>query len=146
MGECHVHAGIRPDSVESVRRTRPGAEVLVHPECGCAGALIESMGTGEMSAEGVHVASTEQMIRLSTQRAAKTFVVATEVGMLHRLRLNSPDKEFLPADPEASCSFMKTITLEKVRDALALDQHPVVVPKVIAARARAALNRMVSLG
>jgi quinolinate synthase len=146
MGECHVHAAIRPGSVEKVRREHPGAEVLVHPECGCAGSLIESMGAGEMSSEGVHVASTEQMIQLSTRRPAKTFVVATEVGMLHRLRLNSPDKEFLPADPEASCSFMKTITLEKVRDALALDQYEVVVPEATALRARRALDRMVSFG
>lgn len=146
MGECHVHAGIRPGAVEKVRREHPGAEVLVHPECGCAGALIESMGAGEMSPRGVHIASTEQMIQLSTQSKAKTFVVATEVGMLHRLRLVSPDKTFLPADPEASCSFMKTITLEKVRDALTLDQHHVVVPEGTADRARAALDRMVSLG
>jgi quinolinate synthase len=104
------------------------------------------MGAGEMSSAGVHVASTEQMIQLSTQRPAKRFVVATEVGMLHRLRLISPDKEFLPADPEASCSFMKTITLEKVRDALLMDQHSVAVPLATAVRARKALDRMVSLG
>jgi quinolinate synthase len=146
MGECHVHAAIRPGSVEKVLREHPGAEVLVHPECGCAGPLIEAMGAGEMKSEGVHVASTEQMIQLSARRPAKTFVVATEVGMLHRLRLASPDKEFLPADPEASCSFMKTITLENVRDALTLDRYPVVVPEATAARARAALDRMVSLG
>jgi len=146
MGECHVHAGIRPQSVEAARRADPSAEVLVHPECGCAGPLVESMGAGEMSSEGVHVASTEQMIQLATRRPAKTFVVATEVGMLHRLRQVAPDKTFVPADPEASCSFMKTITLEKVRDALALDQYEIVVPHETASRARAALERMVSLG
>lgn len=146
MGECHVHAGIRAATVEAARRNHPGAEVLVHPECGCAGSLIESMGSGEMRSEGVHVASTEQMIQLATRRPSRTFVVATEIGMLHRLRQAAPEKEFVPADAEATCSFMKTITLEKVRDALALDQHAVVVPEETADRARAALERMVALG
>jgi quinolinate synthase len=145
-GECHVHAGIRPAAVDAARATHPDAEVLVHPECGCAGALIESMGAGEMKTDGVHVASTEQMIELAIRRPAKTFVVATETGMLHRMRQAAPEKHFVPADSEAQCSFMKTITLEKVRDALALDQHAVVVPEATAARARAALERMVSLG
>jgi quinolinate synthase len=86
------------------------------------------------------------MIRLATARSARTFVVATETGMLHRLRQAAPEKTFLPADAEASCSFMKTITLENVRDALELDQHAVTVPPGIASRARAALERMVSLG
>jgi quinolinate synthase len=146
MGECHVHAGIRPDRVEAARRLRPQAEVLMHPECGCAGRLIESMGAGEMDSNGVHVASTEQMIRLATGRSARTSVVATETGMLHRLRKAAPDKEFIPADAEATCSFMKMITLEKLRDALALDQHEVSVPEPTATRARAALERMVQLG
>jgi quinolinate synthase len=146
MGECHVHAGIRPAAIDAARKANPDAEVLVHPECGCAGALIESMGAGEMKSEGVHVASTEQMIQLAVRRPAKTFVVATETGMLHRLRQAAPEKQFVPADSEAQCSFMKTITLEKVRDALALDQHAVTVPEATAARARHALERMISLG
>jgi quinolinate synthase len=146
MGECHVHAGIRPEAVEAARRDHPGAEVLVHPECGCAGALIHAVGAGEMKADGLHMASTEQMIRLATERPARTFVVATETGMLHRLKQTAPDKTFVPADPEAVCSYMKTITLASVRDALAKDQHAVTVPAATASRARMALERMVSLG
>src|SRR3954466_7002890 len=63
MGECHVHKGIRPEVLNQARAEYPEAEVLVHPECGCAGQLIYSMGLGEINPEGLHITSTEGMIR-----------------------------------------------------------------------------------
>ncbi|MBI1967071.1 MAG: quinolinate synthase NadA [Gemmatimonadetes bacterium] len=146
LGECHVHAGINPRTLEEARRANPEAEVLVHPECGCAGQLIYAMGEGDVSPEGVHVASTEGMIRLAAERPAATFIVATETGILHRMKQAAPHKRFVAADPEAVCAFMKTITLPAVRDALVKDQFPITVPLDIARRARAALDRMVALG
>jgi quinolinate synthase len=104
------------------------------------------MGEGEVSAEGLHIASTERMIQLVRERPVKEFIIATETGIMHRMRKEAPGKSFLAADPEAVCAFMKTITLENTRDALRLDRYHVSVPPEIAARARAAVDRMVALG
>jgi quinolinate synthase len=146
LGECHVHAGIRPDRLDEVRAAHPDAEVLVHPECGCAGQLIHAMGEGEVSAEGLHIASTERMIQLVRERPVKEFIIATETGIMHRMQKDAPQKQFLAADPEAVCAYMKTITLENTRDSLLLDRYHVTVPADITARARAAVDRMVALG
>jgi quinolinate synthase len=146
MGECHVHKGIRPDVLNQARAEYPDAEVLVHPECGCAGQLIYSMGLGEVNPEGLHITSTEGMIRKVTERPATQFIVATETGIMHRMRQLAPEKQFIAADPEAVCAFMKTITLPGVRDSLVLDRHHITVPADVAARARRAIDRMVALG
>ncbi|HXS25674.1 MAG TPA: quinolinate synthase NadA [Gemmatimonadales bacterium] len=146
LGECHVHKGINPNVLESQRSAHPDAEVLVHPECGCAGQLIYEMGRGAIPTNGLHIASTEGMIRLVKERPADSFIVATETGIMHRMKQIAPAKQFYPADPEAVCAFMKTITLPGVRDALVLDRYEITVPEDIARRARLALDRMVSLG
>jgi quinolinate synthase len=146
MGECHVHKGIRPDVLNEARAAYPEAEVLVHPECGCAGQLIYSVGRGDIPAEGLHIKSTEGMIRAVTERPATQFIVATETGIMHRMQQVAPTKQFIPADPEAVCAFMKTITLPGVRDSLALDRYHITVPPLIAKRARGAIDRMVALG
>jgi quinolinate synthase len=146
MGECHVHRGIRPEVLEQARAAYPDAEVLVHPECGCAGQLIYSMGLGEVNPEGLHITSTEGMIRKVAERPADKFIVATETGIMHRMRQVAPQKQFIPADPEAVCAYMKTITLPDVRDALELDRYHVTVAPDVAARARRAIDRMVALG
>jgi quinolinate synthase len=146
MGECHVHDGIRPEVLNQARADYPDAEVLVHPECGCAGQLIYSMGLGDINPEGLHITSTEGMIRKVTERPASQFIVATETGIMHRMQQVAPHKQFIPADPEAVCAFMKTITLPSVRDSLKLDRYHVTVPPDIAARARRAIDRMVALG
>jgi quinolinate synthase len=146
MGECHVHKGIRAETLNAARAEFPDAEVLVHPECGCAGQLIYEMGRGDVKAEGLHVASTEGMIRAVTERPVDRFIVATETGIIHRMRQLAPEKEFIPADPEAECAFMKTITLTNVRDSLVLDRYHITVPDDIATRARGAIDRMVALG
>ncbi|HTS89787.1 MAG TPA: quinolinate synthase NadA [Gemmatimonadales bacterium] len=146
LGECHVHTEINPHTLDIVRQEHPGAEVLVHPECGCAGQLIYAMGHGDLPSEGVHVASTERMIQLVRERPADEFIIATETGIMHRMELLAPEKHFYAADRGAVCAYMKTITLEGTRDALVKDQFHVTVPPQIAARARAALDRMVALG
>jgi quinolinate synthase len=146
MGECHVHKAIHARNVNAKREAYPDAEVLVHPECGCAGQLIYGIGLGDVDRNGVHIASTEGMIRAATSGTAPRYIVATEVGILHRMQQIAPEKEFVAADPEALCHYMKTITLEDVRDALRDDQHAVTVPDDIANRARAAIDRMVALG
>ena len=146
MGECHVHRGIRAETLNAARERYPDAEVLVHPECGCAGQLIYEIGRGDISPEGLTIASTEGMIRAVTEHPTSRFIIATETGIMHRMQQMAPQKQFIPADPEAVCAYMKAITLPGVRDSLALDQHHVKVPEDIARRARTAIDRMVALG
>jgi quinolinate synthase len=146
MGECHVHKGIRSETLDAARERYPDAEVLVHPECGCAGQLIYEMGHGDVNPEGLHILSTEGMVRAVKERPASKFIVATETGIMHRMAQMAPEKQFIAADPEAVCAFMKTITLTGVRDSLALDRYHITVPLEIARRARLAIERMVALG
>jgi quinolinate synthase len=146
QGECHVHAGITPQSLATQRAAHPGAEVLVHPECGCATNVVEAMSAGAIPREGVQVLSTEGMIRRPGVSGAREFIVATETGILHRLRRANPDKVFYPASSRAECQYMKLTTLPKVHRALERMQHVVSVPPDVAARARLALERMVAIG
>jgi quinolinate synthase len=149
-GECHVHAGIRPADIEATRAAHPGADFLIHPECGCSTSVMEYVAAGDVSAEGVHMLSTGGMLEYAERAehggGKRAAVVATEIGMLHPLRMAAPDVEFIPANAEASCKFMKMITLPKLRDALRDMQYEVSVPKHIAVRARVPIDRMVALG
>jgi quinolinate synthase len=149
-GECHVHAGIRPVDIDATRAAHPGADFLIHPECGCSTSVMEYVAAGDVSAEGVHMLSTGGMLKYAEQARhggkVREAVVATEVGMLHPLRMAAPDVQFIPANPQASCQYMKMITLVKLRDALADMKFEVRVPEEIALRARVPIDRMVALG
>jgi quinolinate synthase len=146
-GECHVHAGIRPADIREMRDQHPGADFLIHPECGCSTSVMEYVAAGDVSAEGVHMLSTGGMLGYAQSApAGATAIVATEVGMLHPLQMARPDVDFVAANEAASCRFMKMITLPKLRDALR-EQAPVVkVPEQIAKRARLPIERMVAIG
>jgi quinolinate synthase len=146
LGECHVHAGIDPEHISLMRAQHPGAEFLIHPECGCATPVVEAMSAGAIDADNVHILSTEGMIQRPSQTDQDTFIVATEIGILHRLRRANPTKHFIAANDRAQCAYMKVTTLPKVRDALLHLQHRITVPDDIAARARIAIQRMVSIG
>ncbi|MEH3054279.1 MAG: quinolinate synthase NadA [Patulibacter minatonensis] len=149
-GECHVHAGIRPSDIERVRREHPGADFLIHPECGCSTSVMEYVASGDVDTEGVHMLSTGGMLDYAKDQAAtgarKTAIVATEVGMLHGLRQASPGTDFIPANEQAACTYMKMITLPKLRDALRDMTGIVTVPAEIAAKAQLPIERMVSIG
>ncbi|HVT40344.1 MAG TPA: quinolinate synthase NadA [Gemmatimonadaceae bacterium] len=146
MGECHVHAGIDPENIRLQRSLHPDAEFLVHPECGCATSVVEAVSAGDVDPEGVHILSTEGMIKRPGESAAHEFIVATEVGILHRLRRSWPHKTFFAANERASCAYMKVTTLPTVRESLKKMQHRITVPQEVAARARQAIERMVSIG
>ena len=146
MGECHVHAGIDPEHITRTRAAYPGAELLIHPECGCATSVVEAMSAGDVDPEGAHILSTEGMIRRPAQSNASTFIIATEIGILHRLRRENPSKQFVAANDTAQCAYMKVTTLPKVLRALENMEHRITVPPDIAARARTAIERMVAIG
>ncbi len=147
MGECHVHAGIRPDDIARVRAQHPSADFLIHPECGCSTSVMEYVAAGDVDPESTHMLSTGGMLRHARVSEADTFIVATETGMLHPLAAENPGKSFLPANPEAVCRYMKMITLPKVRDALRErgDPYTVGVDPEIAERARVPIERMVAI-
>jgi quinolinate synthase len=144
-GECHVHAAIRPAMVERQRAAHPGAEFLVHPECGCVSSTLHFLAKGSIEAAGTHILSTEGMIKHAKASPAQQFVVATEIGVLHRMQKASPEKQFLPVHEAISCRYMKMITLEKLLTSLREMRHIVTVSPEIAARARLPIERMIAL-
>jgi quinolinate synthase len=146
MGECHVHAGIDTEDLVRQRAAHPGAEFLIHPECGCATSMVEAVSSGAIDSAGVQILSTEGMIRRPAASPADAFIVATEVGILHRLRRENPAKTFYPANERAVCAYMKVTTLPKVVTSLERLQHEITVPPEVAARARLAIERMVAIG
>jgi quinolinate synthase len=145
-GECHVHAGIRPRDITDMRARHPGADFLIHPECGCSTQVMEYVAAGDIDADGVHMLSTGGMLDFAQEApAGSTAIVATETGMIHPLREARPDVDFIAANEAASCRYMKMITLPRLRDALR-DLAPVVrVPAAIAERARVPIERMVAI-
>jgi quinolinate synthase len=147
MGECHVHAGIRPADIARVREENPGAEFLIHPECGCSTSVMEYVAAGDVDAENTHMLGTGGMLKHARASDADTFIVATETGMLHPLEQENPGKRFVPANERAVCRYMKMITLPKVRDALREggERYTVKVEPEIAERARVPIERMVAI-
>jgi quinolinate synthase len=144
-GECHVHAGIRPADIGQLRASHPGADLLIHPECGCSTSVMEYVAAGDVDPTGVRMLSTGGMLKHAAEMHGGTAIVATEVGMLHPLRQASPDSEFIAANEAAHCRYMKMITLPKLRDSLRDTVHEVRVPEEVARRARTAIERMVAI-
>jgi quinolinate synthase len=147
-GECHVHAGIRAEDIERARAEHGDADLLVHPECGCASSCLYLAASGGVDSSRVHLLSTEGMVEHARRSNRREFVIATETGIIHRLGKEIPDrdKRFYAVSENAVCRYMKRITLPRVLRALRQDVHAVTVPQPVADRARLALERMVSLG
>jgi quinolinate synthase len=148
-GECHVHAGIKPADIASVRAQHPRADFLIHPECGCSTSVMEYVAAGDVDADGVRMLSTGGMLGYAREVAqaggGRTAIVATETGMLHPLRQLAPEVDFVAANEAAHCRFMKMITLPKLRDALRDGGPEVKVDPAVAERARIPIERMVSI-
>jgi quinolinate synthase len=145
-GECHVHAGIRPDDIAAMRSEHPDAEFLIHPECGCSTQAMEYVASGDLDPEGVQMLSTSGMLRHVADRPEGEFIVATETGMLYPLQQAAPNANLIEANRMAFCRYMKMITLPKLRNSLRHLRHEVKVPEAIAARARLPIERMVAIG
>ncbi len=145
-GECHVHAGIRPDDIAAQRAAHPDAEFLVHPECGCVTQVMEFVAAGDVDPEGVHMLSTGGMLDHVARNPDGEFIVATENGMLHPLHQAAPGATLIEANRMALCKYMKMITLPKLRDSLREAKFEVSVPEEIAERARIPIERMVAIG
>jgi len=146
-GECHVHAGIRTADLNEMKHSHPGAELVVHPECGCTTNLLyQGLNGGGANGNGhIKFLSTGGMIKFAKESQAKEFIIATETGMLYKLRKDNPDKTFYPARDNAVCKYMKMITLEKVLHSLEEEVYEVKVPEHIAVRAKKSIDRMLEI-
>jgi quinolinate synthase len=144
-GECHVHAGIKSEDVQKKLDQLNNAEFLVHPECSCTTPLLYDVAAGDYGNREVKILSTEGMMNHAKNSNAQQFVVATETGILYRMKQQNPEKMFVPASEKAECQYMKMITPEKVYASLREDKYEVKVPKVIADKARTAIERMLSI-
>lgn len=145
-GECHVHAGITPDDVVKKLDSARNSEFLIHPECSCTTPMMYDAADGRYGDKKVSVLSTEGMMRRAAESDSESFVVATETGILYRMRRQNPGKTFIAASDKAECQYMKMITPEKVRDSLVHDRYEVSVPPETAAGARLAIERMLEIG
>ena len=144
-GECHVHAGITPSDIDKKLESMKNAEFLIHPECSCTSPMLYDLASGSFKNRQVQVLSTEGMMRYAKNSTSNEFVVATETGILYRMKQENPTKTFVPASEKAECQYMKMITLDNVYDSLVNEKFEVKVPKNIAQKARLAINRMLSI-
>jgi len=146
LGECHVHAGISPDDLRRKVAAEASAELFIHPECGCSTAALWQAGTGDLPAGRTRVLSTGGMLDAARSTAASTVLVATETGMLHQLRQANPAVRWEPVNPNAVCRFMKMTTPATLLRCLAEGVDEVHVPPGVAARARSAVQAMITVG
>lgn len=161
---CYVHEQIGPDATEIAMLDHPDAELMIHPECGCAASCLMKLQEGKIPRGKAYFLSTEQMIERAKVTPAKKILVATEKGMIYRLRKEIPDKEFLPVSMKAECRFMKSNTLEKLLTSLREDKLEIVlcddccdpkkpyqddkvvhIQKSVAKKAKIGIDRMLSI-
>ena len=134
-GFCPTHMRILPEHINRKKKQYPDARVIVHPEC-----------RREVTRVADEVLSTGGMCRYARETDAPTIIVGTELGLLHRLDKENPDKRFVPATEQAVCPNMKLITLEQVLWALEEMQYRIEVPQQVRSRAEAAVQRMIASG
>ena len=144
-GECHVHAGITPEDVTKKLESMTDTELVIHPECSCTTPFMYDVADGSFDDKKVSILSTEGMMNHVAKSKSKNFVVATETGILYKMKKQNPDKTFVAASEKAECQYMKMITLEKVYETLINQSNVVTVPKEIADKARLAIDRMLAI-
>jgi len=133
-GYCPTHVVITVDDIKNAKAKYPDAIVMAHPEC-----------TEPVKRLADQILSTGQMLKFVKNSTAKRFMVATEVGIIHALKKQNPQAEFIPASERAVCPNMKKITLDKVIGALEDMQYKITVPEQIRVKAKKSLDRMVEI-
>lgn len=143
-GACHVHEKIGELNIAEKQKEYPEAEMLIHPECGCSTSCMMKSAVYFDCKDG-HIYSTEGMLNRASESGADQFVVATETGILHRMKKENPEKTFYAANEESVCDYMKMITLDNLRDALKFEQYEVKVPAELAQKAWLPIERMLQI-
>jgi quinolinate synthase len=141
-GECHVHAKVKiSDIVDSIEKN-PDADLLVHPECGCTSNCLYLKEKKKLD---LYVLSTGGMVRHIKSSQKQKFIVATETGIIHRLKKENLGKEIKPLREDMVCEYMKMITIDKLIRSLEEEIYEVNVPPEIAEKARKAVERMLQI-
>ena len=137
-GCCKVHDQVTTQMVQEMMAKYPEADVLIHPESVCSSdpAILEN--------PNCYMYSTSGILRHASESPKKQFIIATEVGTLHKLSKDNPGKEFIPVSDKIVCHYMKLATLEAVYEALRDEKFEVKVPAEISARALAPITEMLS--
>ena len=141
-GECHVHAAIRIEDIKKASEEHKNAELLIHPECGCSSSCMYLTEEGSIKGE---ILSTSGMIKYAKNSDSQEFVVATEVGILHPLKKNLPEKRFYPVNENAICEYMKKITVDKLLKSLEEEVYEINVPEEIMRKAKKGIERMIEI-
>ncbi len=142
-GACHVHEKIGDVNFGEAQALHPNAEFLIHPECGCSSScMLKSQMY--FDCKNIHIHSTEGMINFVERSDKNEFVIATEVGILHRLKKLKPQAGFYPLSENSICEYMKMITVEKLYESLLHEKYEVTVPEELATKARLPIERMIS--
>ena len=137
-GCCKVHDQVTTQMVQEMMAKYPQADVLIHPESLCSSdpAILEN--------PNCYMYSTSGILKHATESPKKQFIIATEIGTLHKLQKDNPGKEFIPVSDKIVCHYMKLATLEAVYEALRDEKFEVKVPAEISARALAPITEMLS--
>ena len=142
-GACHVHEKIGEIEFSEIKDKHPSAEFLIHPECGCSTSCM-IRAQAEPYKDKMKIFSTEGMLRYAEKSMSNTFVIATETGILHRMKKSSPEKTFYPVSDKSVCEYMKMITLEKLYQSLLHERYEVRVDNEVAEKAKISITRMLS--
>jgi len=162
---CYVHEKVNPAALDQMLDEHPEADLLIHPECGCASTCLFRVQKGEIPHQKAYFLSTEQMLWHARSSPAGEFVVATEKGMIYRLRKEIPEKTFIPVSEDVVCDYMKQNTLAKLLRSLEEDRIEIVfcdddcdprdpyvddrvshIPRTAGVKARQAIDRMLAIG
>ena len=133
-GFCYVHHRLKPEQVKLAKQLHPEAQLLVHPEC-----------QPEVIALAEAALSTSQILRYVKASSHNSFIIGTEEGILHRLRLENPDKSFYLISNSQICNDMKKTTLETIVQTMELRQNIVTVPEEVRLKAKQAVDRMLAV-
>lgn len=139
-GACHVHEEFSLEAIVKLRRENSDAKIIAHPECELPVRLVAD-----------YIGSTSGLLSFIKKDPGKTFIVATEPGILHQMKKARPEKNFIPAPPKDStcgcseCNFMKLITLEKIYKSLKFEEPEIIVDPLIAQQAVIPIRRMLDI-
>lgn len=139
-GACHVHEQFSVEKIIGLKKQHPESLILAHPEC-----------KSTVLALADHVGSTASLLKYATESKCKTFIVATESGILHEMKKKNPDKLFIPAPPNDStcacneCNFMRLNTLEKLYNCLKFEMPEIFVDKELGKKALRPIQKMLDI-
>ncbi|HBH84021.1 MAG: quinolinate synthase [Bacteroidetes bacterium GWE2_41_25] len=139
-GTCHVHEEFSLEAIIRLKKENHGAKIIVHPECELPVRMVAD-----------YIGSTSSLLQYTKTDRAKSYIVATEAGIIHQMQKENPQKKFIPAPPRDStcgcseCSFMKLITLEKIYNSLDKETPEIFIDSEILLKAQKPIRRMMDI-